>query len=232
MKPLRAFSLILLMATIVFSQPQPTDLPRAAHSMSGATPEMDRLAKALAGDWNTVESMERGQFFPTGGSRHGVVHARLASGGYTLVYEVHSDGSAGKLDGFHTIWWDKNRQLYYFFACFNNPDGPCRMRGTAHWEGDSFVNDYEFMVNGKSTRWRDTFKFTPNSHTLVAAMDSGLGAMKKVITTTATRATSAQSGASPNKIWSPEAGDRISGVHKDHLCAAPSRTSINPSTSS
>jgi hypothetical protein len=150
---------------------------------------MDRLAKVLAGDWNTVENMERSQFFPSGGSRHGVVHARLASGGYTLVYEVHSDGSAGKLDGFHTIWWDKSAKLYYFFACFNNPKSPCRMRGTAHWEGDSFVNNYESMVNGKSTRCRDTFTFTPNSHTLVAAIDSG-GTMKTAITTTATRFTS------------------------------------------
>jgi len=47
---------------------------------------MDRLAKALVGDWDTVETMERGQFFPNGGSREGTVHARLASGGiYTAL---------------------------------------------------------------------------------------------------------------------------------------------------
>jgi hypothetical protein len=150
------------MVIIALSHSQPTDFPPVAQSISGPTPEMDRLAKALAGDWNTVESRERGQFF-RGGSRHGVVHARLASGGYALVYEVHSDGSAGKLDGFHTIWWDKKTQLYYFFACFGNPDSPCKMRGTAHWEGDLFVNDYALIVDGKNTRWRDTFTFTPNS---------------------------------------------------------------------
>jgi hypothetical protein len=60
-----------------------------------------------------------------------------------LIYEVQSNGSAGKLDGFHTIWFDRTTKLYYFFACFNDPDHPCRMRGTAHWEGDAFVNDYE-----------------------------------------------------------------------------------------
>jgi len=38
-----------------------------------------------------------------------------------LIYEVHSDGAAGKLDGFPTTWWDKITKLYYFFACFNSP---------------------------------------------------------------------------------------------------------------
>jgi hypothetical protein len=156
-------------------------------SLSAASPETDRLANALVGDWDTVEMMERGTFFSEGGSRKGHVHVRLASGGYTLIYEAHSDGSAGKLDGFLTIWWDKNTKLYHFLACFNNPNGPCRMRGTAHWEGDSFVNEYDSVVNGNKTQWRDTFTFTPTSHTLVAAVDSGRGAMKPVITTTATR---------------------------------------------
>jgi hypothetical protein len=148
---------------------------------------MDRLAKALVGDWNTVETMERGPLFPNGGSRQGIVHVGLAAGGTTLIYEVHSNGSAGKLDGFHIIWWDKSAKLYYFFACFNNPNNPCRIRGTAHWEGATFVNDYEEMVDGKKTHWRDSFVITPTSHTLVAAIDTGNGTMKTVITTKGTR---------------------------------------------
>jgi hypothetical protein len=32
---------------------------------AAATPEMDRLAKVFVGDWNSVESMESGEFFPT-----------------------------------------------------------------------------------------------------------------------------------------------------------------------
>jgi hypothetical protein len=152
-----------------------------------ASPEMERLAKVLVGDWNTTETMERGEFFPNGGSRHGIVHARLAAGGTTLIYEVHSNGSAGKLEGFHAIWWDEDAKIYYFFACFNNPAHPCRMRGTAHWEGDTFVNDYEEMVHGQKTGWRDTFTFTPASHTLIAALDSGNGTMRTVITTRGTR---------------------------------------------
>lgn len=156
-------------------------------SETPANPEIARLAKVLIGDWNSSETMERGPLFPSGGSRYGTVHVRLASGGNTLIYEVHSNGSAGKLDGFHTIWFDREAKLYYFFACFNDPDHPCRMRGTAHWEGDGFVNDYEETINGEKTKWRDTFTFAPSSHTLVAAMDTGNGTMKTVITTRANR---------------------------------------------
>ena len=148
---------------------------------------MGRLAKALVGDWNTTETMEPGKLFPNGGSRNGVVHVRLAAGGTTLIYEVHSDGSAGKLHGMLVIWWDKEANLYRVFVCFNNPGHPCEMRGIARWEGDSFVNDYEQTVKGNKTSWRDSFTFTPTSHTLVAAMRTRDGMMQTLITTKATR---------------------------------------------
>jgi hypothetical protein len=157
-------------------------------SESAANPEMDRLAKALAGDWNTAESMVRSQFFPNGGSRHGRSHIRLVAAGTSLFAEFHSNGSAGKLDGLYVIWWDKPASIYRFFVCFNDSKTPCKLRGTAHWEGDAFVNDYEGEVDGKMTKWRDSFiNITPNSHSLVAAMDAGYGTMKTLITTTSTR---------------------------------------------
>ena len=159
----------------------------SSQSLSSSVPEMERLAKALGGDWSTTETMERGESFPSAGSRHGSVRATLAAGGTTLIYEVHSNGSAGKLDGMLVIWWDRSANLYRVFVCFNNPNHPCEMRGIAHWEGDSFVNDYDETVKGKKASWRDTFTFTPTSHTLVAAMDVGNGTMKTVITTIATR---------------------------------------------
>jgi hypothetical protein len=156
------------------------------HDALNPAPEMSRLAKALAGNWDTTETMEKGELFPHGGSRHGTVHARLIAGGTTLVYEVHSNGSAGRLDGMLVIWWDKEASLYAIFICFNNPDHPCKLRGSAHWEGNSFVNDYEEMVSGRRTAWRDSFTFTPISHRLVAAIKEN-GVWKALITTKATR---------------------------------------------
>jgi hypothetical protein len=42
---------------------------------------MERLAKALVGDWNTTEAMERRELFPNGAERHAIVRVRLAAGG-------------------------------------------------------------------------------------------------------------------------------------------------------
>jgi hypothetical protein len=153
-----------------------------------ASHEMARLAKALGGDWNTAESMEKSEFFPNGGSRQGRAHIQLVAGGTSLFAEFHSNGSAGRLDGLYVIWWDKAASIYRFFVCFNDSKSPCNLRGTAHWEGDIFVNDYEEMVDGKMTKCRDSFiHITATSHTLVAAIDAGDGTMKTLITTTNTR---------------------------------------------
>src|ERR1700704_1158730 len=77
-------------------------------SAGGASPEMERLAKAFVGDWDTTESMERGEYFPDGGGRHGTSHWRLGVGETTLLGEGNSDGSVGPLSYLITIWWDKD----------------------------------------------------------------------------------------------------------------------------
>jgi carboxyl-terminal processing protease len=187
MNALLASSLALMLTSLALLKPMPAEALPQQPSTAAASPEMERLAKFVVGDWDTVETIESSPSFPHGGSRNGRVEARLAAGGYTLIYEVHSDGSAGKLDGFLTIWWDQAANVYHLLACFNNPRGPCRMRGTAHWEGEAFVNDYDFLVEGKRVPWRDTFTFDANSHKLVAATGTDTGTMKTEITTTATR---------------------------------------------
>ncbi len=86
------------------------------------------------------------------------------------------------------VWWDKNAKVYRFFTCFNDPNDPCVVRGTAHWEGNSFANDYEDTFNGKPAKFRDTFfDITPTSHRLVAAVNVGNGIMKPLITTLSVR---------------------------------------------
>ena len=169
----------LIFSTSAFSQ----------EATKPASPEIEKLAKVLVGDWNTTESMERSEFFPNSGGRHGTSHWRLGVGGAMLVGEGHSDGSVGPLDYQITIWWDKAANLYGFFTCFKDSDGSsCRIRGTAHWEGDNFVNDYESVEHGKKTKWRDSFvQITPTSYTLLATKDIGDGTRKTLITTRSTR---------------------------------------------
>jgi hypothetical protein len=177
---------MLVPSMLTSAQQQPPD--EATGAESSASPEMNRLAKALAGDWRTVETMERSEFFPNGGGRQGVSHASLGTGGTTLIWEGHSDGSAGKLSYLITIWWDNEARLYRFFTCFNGYDHPCEVRGTAHWEADVFVNDYEETVHGDKKKFRDTFsQITPTSYTLTEAIDAGNGTMKALITTRSAR---------------------------------------------
>jgi hypothetical protein len=90
MRPFRFFFLVLVLFPLGSLQPKALSWSTAEASVSAASPEMDRLAQALVGDWDTVEMMEPGPFFPEGGSRKGNVHVRLAAGGPTLIYEVHS----------------------------------------------------------------------------------------------------------------------------------------------
>src|SRR5260370_30482158 len=133
---------------------------------STVIPEMSRLAKVLAGDWNTVEMVQHGQPVP---GRRGTAHVRLTGGGTALVSEGHSVGAVGgDLRWFITIWWEPTAKTYRFLTCFKTPaDAGCELRGTAHWEGDTFVNDYEEVINRKRTKIQDLWTdITPNSPTL------------------------------------------------------------------
>jgi hypothetical protein len=179
-----------LLPIIVFSFALSAQKPvtRITPLESASSPEMQRLARAFIGTWDVVETFERNEFFPNGGGRKGTAHISVGTGGTTLIEDYHSDGSAGKLDFLAVIWWDPETKRYGFFTCGNGHGTPCRMRGTARWDGDSFVNEYELTIKGKKTKWRDSFsQITPTSFTLIAALESADGAMKPMITTKYTR---------------------------------------------
>jgi hypothetical protein len=165
--------------------------PALAQSADSAViPEMARLAKVFAGDWDTVEIVQHGKSVPDGPGRRGIVHVTLAGGSTALVSEGHSVGTVGgDLQWFITIWWDPNAKYYRFLTCFRTPgDAGCELRGTAHWDGDTFVNDNEEVINGKRTRMQDLWTYiTPNWHTLTESHDIGNGVMKPYVVSYNTR---------------------------------------------
>lgn len=141
-------------------------------------PEMTRLANALAGDWQSVEVVQYGKPVPAGQGRRGASHVRLAGGGTALVDDGHTLGVVGgELTWFETIWWDPAVRGYRFLTCFKASDANgCELRGTAQWVGDTFVNEYEELVDGKPTKMRDVWSdITPKSHTLTEFHDMGNG---------------------------------------------------------
>jgi hypothetical protein len=161
-----------------------------SEAADAALPEMARLANALVGEWNTVEVVQHGEPVPEGEGRHGTVHVALTGGGTALVSEGHSAGTVGgDLRWFITIWWDPAAKCYRFLTCFKtSTDAGCELRGTAHWEGDTFVNDYAEVMNGRLTKMRDTWTdITANSYTLTAAYDTGNGGMKPYVVSHTTR---------------------------------------------
>jgi hypothetical protein len=78
----------LLCAAALFPSPA-----RAQSADSAAIPEMVRLGKVLAGDWNTMEIVQHGQPVPEGAGRRGIAHVRLTGGGTALVSEGHAVGT-------------------------------------------------------------------------------------------------------------------------------------------
>jgi hypothetical protein len=128
-------------------------------------PEMARLAKVLAGDWRAVEVVQDAKPVPEGQGRRGTTHVRLAAGGTVLVDEGHTVGSVGgELNWFTAIWWDAASRRYRWFTCFKASDANgCQLRGTGHWAGDTFVNDYDEAGTKARDVWSD---ITPNSFTL------------------------------------------------------------------
>ena len=161
---------------------QPTEKP--------ASPEMARLAAALAGDWNTEEVVQLGKPVPKGAGRRGTTHVRLAGGGTVLVSEGHSAGAVGgDLRWLITIWWEPDAKRYRFLTCFGAADGSgCELRGTGHWEGDVFVNDYEGVIGGRRVKLQDRWTdIESNSHTLTELHDSGNGVMTPYLVSHDTR---------------------------------------------
>jgi hypothetical protein len=187
MKNISKFSLVFLVL-FVFPAGLRAQVKEIGEANIQPIPETKRLFEAFAGDWDTSEKRERTQFFPNGGERSGRSHVRLAAGGAMLLMEGHSEGSAGPLSYIIVVWWDKDAHVYGYFTCFKATDTGCEVRGTAHWDGDKFVNDYEEVVDGKKMKFRDTFQdITPNSHTLVFAWVKDDGSTQPVIISKAVR---------------------------------------------
>jgi hypothetical protein len=145
--------------------------------------EVYKLLRSFEGSWNVFESFRRGEFFPKGGNRRGTAKITAGPGRLSLVEDYHSNGSAGELDLLAVIWWDSAAQVYRPLICANGGDG-CVARGTARWQGNRLINDYDEVIGGRKRKMRDTFSdITPNSFTLVAAVFTEGSEWQPLITT-------------------------------------------------
>jgi hypothetical protein len=145
---------------------------------------MDKLFHVFVGDWTVSETFQTNEFFPHGGERKGEAHFTVGTGGTSLIEDYRSDGSAGRLDFLLVIWWVPEARVYKIFTCSNNPDNTGSLRGTAHWEGDTLVNEYAETMNGRQLKFQDRFtKTSPATISLVAGIDRGGKGFQPLITT-------------------------------------------------
>jgi hypothetical protein len=54
-----------------------------------SNPEMQRLDRAFGGTWTTSESFAHNEFYPSGAESEGTARFTLATGGTSLIEEVH-----------------------------------------------------------------------------------------------------------------------------------------------
>jgi hypothetical protein len=157
----------------------------SANAAESAVTAMNKLFRTFVGDWAVVETFQQNEFFPKGGERKGTARFSVGTGGTSLIEDYHSDGSAGKLDFLMVIWWNAPERVYQVFTCSNGSDNAGELRGSAHWEGGTFINDYEEKVRGKELKFQDRFsELTSGSFTLVAGINRRGKTFEPLITTT------------------------------------------------
>src|SRR5580692_12719270 len=140
----------------------------ASAAERAASPAMKKLFQAFVGDWAVRETFQRNEFSPQGGERKGMARFRVGTGGTSLIEDYHSDGSAGKLDFLLVIWWNAPAGTYQVFTCSSGSDNAGQLRGRAHWERATLVNDYVEKLNVKDYTIQDRFSdLTPTAFTLV-----------------------------------------------------------------
>jgi hypothetical protein len=176
----------------------------ASAAERAASPAMKKLFQAFVGDWAVRETFQRNEFSPQGGERKGIARFSVGTGGTSLIEDYHSDGSAGKLDFLLVIWWNAPAGTYQVFTCSSGSDNAGQLRGRAHWERATLVNDYVEKLNGKDQKLQDRFSdLTPTAFTLVAGIKRNGKAFLPLITTTYRRKvnSTARSRAGCHQRW-------------------------------
>jgi hypothetical protein len=156
-----------------------TNSAKGATASFDPSPEMQKLLDAFDGQWTVSETFEMSS------SRHGQTrqgNATLHAGpGVSLMEDYKSNGSAGELNFFALLWWDKSAQVYRVLTCANNSG--CALRGTAQWEGSALVNSWREDVGGKTATFRDSFEdISPSGFHLVSEGSADGKTVWRVIT--------------------------------------------------
>ena len=151
---------------------------------------MERLIRALSGEWSAEEVYDPSDLLPAGGKGHSRDSYRVGPGRMSLVQEYHGDGAAGKSWGTGIIWWEAQDSGFHFVWCDSYAlDRGCRVSSQlGKWEGDDFVQTDERQVAGKQVVEREVWSsFTPTSFIQTLYVGEAPDRLKRFVTITARR---------------------------------------------
>lgn len=114
------------------------------------SPEMQRLSKALVGDYHVVETHHARPGIPEW-SITGTARYRPGPDGLSVVEEYQSNNPRGPFTAIAVLWWDAELGAFKHFEC--ETGDPCGIvPDTGRWEGDSVVFTREAERNGRKLR--------------------------------------------------------------------------------
>jgi hypothetical protein len=168
---------------------QPLEAAQPAAQQTARPPsEMQALIPALTGRWTIHEKFEPDEWTPNGGSGEGEETWRAGPGGFTLMQEIHDNGSAGELYGVAFLWWDQDRGFQELWCDQNNPKG-CDLAGSVvQWDGRQLEFDTEVPRGDGKVLTHEVFtNITPDSFEQTVDIGKTRDTMKRWLTAQAKR---------------------------------------------
>jgi hypothetical protein len=162
--------------------------------MPKPAPEIQKLAKTLAGNYATAETHDPNPMMPNGGTGKGEARFTVAPGGHYIVQTYRSKSDMGSFQGHGLIWYDASAKVYRSVWC-DSMSPTCDTSGTMKWDGDKLVGTGEYEEMSKKYGYKETLSnLTPNGFTFDMENSTDGGALKHVMKIDYTRATSASTG--------------------------------------
>ena len=168
-----------------------------AQSLTSApqpSPEIERLTKALTGEWSLSVKFEPSASAPNGLANTGEETWRPGPGGFTLLEEEHLRMPEGDLFLLGILWWNTSNKSFHGMECQNLLPYTCDVKGaqndiTMNWDGKQFVIDeMETSNSGKKSVWHEVWSdITPTSFVQTGEYGDPGGPRKQLFTIHATR---------------------------------------------
>jgi hypothetical protein len=176
---------------------KPADKDKKAKAPSGMpsmkpSPEIQKLVKALLGNYTTKETHDPGPFMPNGGTGAGQAKYALGPGGFSIIETYQSKSPmGGQFRGHGVIWYDAKAGGYRGVWC-DNMSPACDVGGVTKWDGEKLVGTSDSEMMGKKVSMRETISgISPEGFKFDMEMSSEGSPMKHVMTIEYTRAQAA-----------------------------------------